>query len=64
MQTLTVKRFTNFHKLRNIITNKYPGQVTDGIILLHDNSRTHVAQGVQDQLNFMRLEMLRHSANL
>jgi hypothetical protein len=38
------------------------GKLTDGIILLHDIACPHVAHAVQDKLNSMQQEMLKHPA--
>lgn len=35
------------------IKNKRPRKLIDGVIILHDNSRSHLAQMVQDLLGCM-----------
>lgn len=42
---------------------RHPTKLTDGIVMLHDNVHLHVAHAVQDQLNAMQWEVLRHPAD-
>jgi len=51
--------------IQNICTkmkNRQLGKLTDDIIILQDSVHPHVAHGVQDQLNIIQWEVLRHPA--
>ena len=46
--------------LRRAIKSERPGMLSDGIMLLHDNTRPHTANLVRDKLQRLRLEILEH----
>ncbi|GFR58959.1 histone-lysine N-methyltransferase SETMAR [Elysia marginata] len=47
-------------KLRQAIRRKRPGQLTNGVILQHDNAKPHTARVTQGWLVNFRLEILPH----
>jgi hypothetical protein len=42
------------------VNNKHPGNLTHGIILLHDNAHPHIANSVKTKVQYMRWEALEH----
>jgi hypothetical protein len=65
----TVKRTTTnaasycatLERLKTAIKRKRPGLVTKGVLILHDNARTHVATATQEPLQRFRWTVLEHS---
>jgi len=56
-----IANFMNNYSKSSYLTGQ-PGKLTDGIIMLHDSVHPHVAHRVQDQLNVMQWEAVRHPA--
>ncbi|GFW98758.1 histone-lysine N-methyltransferase SETMAR [Trichonephila clavipes] len=47
-------------RLRRSIKNKRPGLLTEGVVLLHDNARSHVSRVTQRKLDKFKWETLNH----
>jgi Transposase. len=57
--TINTKHYCQMlQKLYTKLKNKHQAKLIDGTILLHDNTCSHVAHTVQDQLNAMQKEVL------
>ncbi|GFT45434.1 mariner Mos1 transposase [Trichonephila clavipes] len=50
--------YETLRRLRRSIKNKSPGLLTEGVILLHDNARTHVSIVTQIELDKFKWETL------
>ncbi|GFU27625.1 mariner Mos1 transposase [Trichonephila clavipes] len=48
-------------RLREAIQRKRPGILSEGVILLHDNTRPHIAQATQELLRRFRWEIWSHT---
>lgn len=60
-ETINSSRYcATLNRLRVAIKNKRPGRLTNGVILLHDNARPHVAGVVKTQLAKFKWETLQH----
>ena len=59
--TIHAKRCTDtLQKLRPGIKSKCPGMLSNGIILLHDNARSHIANLMRDKIQKFGWETLQH----
>ena len=59
--TINVKCYADtLQKLQRAITSKHPGMLSDRIILLHDNARSHIANLMRDKIQKFGWETLQH----
>jgi histone-lysine N-methyltransferase SETMAR len=48
-------------KLRDVICRKSPGQLARGVLLHHDNARSHTTQATQERIQELQRELLEHT---
>jgi hypothetical protein len=46
--------------LRDAIRGKRPGQLARGVLLHHENARSHTARATQESIQELQLELLKH----
>jgi histone-lysine N-methyltransferase SETMAR len=47
-------------KLRDAIRRKRPGRLARGVLLHHDNARSHTARATQERIKELQWELLEH----
>jgi hypothetical protein len=51
-------------KLQDAIHRKFPGQLVRGVLLHHDNARSHTAQATQERIQELQWKLLEHPSAL
>ncbi|GFU05146.1 histone-lysine N-methyltransferase SETMAR [Trichonephila clavipes] len=52
--------YETLRSLRRFMKNKRPGLLTEGVVLLHDNARSHVSRITHVELDKFKLKQLDH----